>query len=195
MSDLKKLEATIRRGQKAFFDAARALLEIDRRKLWRPEFSSIVEYAAARFDFSGCDVSRYRNAGVVIENLSEFEELPTNESQARELAKLRHKEPQVKVWRAVLDSGENITARLIAETAERLLDGGAAEEQRQPTQPAEDRTAIHEVVTAVKFLQAAKDRIEALDEEGRLSLLQQIEIVEAEIEELRASLATSFVPA
>ncbi|MBA2116730.1 hypothetical protein [Bremerella alba] len=186
MSDLKKLEATIRRGQKAFFDAARALLEIERRKLWQPQFASIVEYAAARFDFSGCDVSRYRNAGLVLENLADFEQLPSNEAQCRALACLKHKEPQVKVWQALLESGDSISARTIEETAQRLLND--EEDDEQPVEVEEARTAIHEVVTAVKFLQAAKDRVQSLDEVGRTSLIKQIEIVEAEIVQLRESL-------
>jgi len=194
MSDLKKLEATIRRGQKAFFDAARALLEIERSQLWAPQFSSIVEYAAARFDFSGCDVSRYRNAGLVLENLAEFEALPSNESQCRAIATLKHKEPQVKVWKALVESGEKISARSIAETAERLLNDDADADDR-PVEFKEERTAIHEIVTAVKFLQAAKDRVESLDEEGRSSLMKQIEVMAAEIDQLRESLRSVAIAA
>lgn len=195
MSEIKKLEAIIRKGQTAFFAAARALLEIDRRELWRPEFSSIVDYAAARFDFSASDVSRYRNAGVVLENLAECERLPVNEAQCRELAKLRHKEPQVRVWGAAVESGKKITAKLIAETAERLLDGGEEDEFGPSAQPGEERTAIHEVVTAARFLKAARDRVEALDEDGRRSLMEQIKIIEQEIEELRACLSLDLITA
>lgn len=195
MSYLKKLESTIRRGQQAFFDAAKALLEIERRELWKPQFKSIVEYAAARFDFSGSDVSRYRNAGEVLERLEGFSKLPTNEAQCRALAQLRHREPQTKVWQAVLDTGKKITARLIQETAERILGGGQPDDHGGSSEPPEDRTAIHEVATAAQFLTAAKDRVEGLDEEGRLSLLSQIEIVEAQIGELRAYLSADLVVA
>ncbi len=187
-TELKKLESIVRKGQQAFFDAARALLEIDRRELWKPEFASIVEYAAARFDFSPCDVSRYRNAGVVLENLAEFEKLPTNEAQCRELARLRHKDPQSKVWQAVLDSDQKITGKLIADTAAQVLDG--VEPEVPTDEPVEVRTAIHEIVTAVKFLQAAKDRLADLDNDGRHGLLEQVKLVEQQVAELRALLAS-----
>lgn len=186
MPTLKQLEATIRNGQQSFFAAAKALLEIDRKKLWKPEFRTIVEYAEARFDFSTFDVTRYRNAGVVLENLAEFDTLPVNEAQCRELAKLRHKDPQCKVWAAVLESNEKITARLIASTAQRLL-GGA---QTATTKPEEEpRTAIQEIVQAVLFVQAARHGIENLDDEGRQMLTQQMEVIESEIQELRTLLA------
>lgn len=196
MSDLKKLEATIRKGQTAFFAAANALLEIERRGLWKPDFTSIVDYAAARFGLGGCDVSRYRNAAIVLENLEGIEKLPTNEAQCRELAKLRHQEPQWKVWNAVLESGEKITAKLIAETASQLLDGNDGEPQpSEPASPTEDRTAIHQVVTALNFLQAAQDGVEALDEDERSSLLEQLDIVEQQIDEIRSSLSAELVTA
>ena len=196
MSDLKKLEATIRKGQTAFFAAAKALLESEHRELWKPAFSSIVEYAAARFDFGGCDVSRYRNAGIVLENLESCEKLPTNEAQCRELAKLRHQEPQLKVWNAVVESGKKITAKLIAATAEQILDGGSGEPQSsEPQSPTEDRTAVHEVATALQFLQAAQDRVQALNEAQRISMLEQLDIVEQQFGELRASLSAELVAA
>ncbi len=196
MSDLKKLEATIRKGQTAFFAAAKALLEIDRRELWKPSFTSIVEYAAVRFDFGNCDVSRYRNAGVVLENLDGCEKLPANEAQCRELAKLRHREPQLKVWNSVVESGQKITAKLIAETAAQLLGGDDGEPKpSEPVSPNEDRTAIHEVVTALNFLQAAQERVEALGEEERSSLLEQLDIAEQHIGELRSSLSADLVSA
>ncbi|WP_417737040.1 hypothetical protein [Rosistilla oblonga] len=196
MSDLKKLEATIRKGQTAFFAAAKALLEIERRGLWKPNFTSIVEYAAARFGLGGCDVSRYRNAAIVLENLDGIEKPPTNEAQCRELAKLRHQEPQLKVWSAVVGSGEKITAKLIADTAAKLLGGDDGEPKpSEPVSPIEDRTAIHEVATALNFLQAAQERVNTLGEEERSSLLEQLDIAEQHIGELRSSLSAELVSA
>ena len=197
MSNLKKLEATIRKGQTAFFAAAQALLEIERNELWKPGFSSIVEYAAARFDFSGSDVSRYRNAAIVLENLDGVSKLPTNEAQCRELAKLKHREPQLKVWSAVVESGDKITAKFIAETAAKLLrgDGGSEAMPIEHQPPSEERTAVHEVVNAMTFLQAAQERVSSLDEMERSSMLEQHDLVEQQINELRASLSAELVSA
>ncbi len=189
MSELKKLEATIRRGQKSFLDTARAFLEIDRKELWKPDFRSIVDYAQARFDFIPAEVSRYRNAGIVLENLSDFATLPTNEGQCRILARLE-KDAQIAVWSAVVESGEKITAKLINDTTTELLGEEATSTSTTPSPEEPPRSAIQEIVQAVNFVQAARNRIDQLDEEGRTTLAAQIDIVEAELKELRILLAS-----
>ena len=82
----KQLLALVKNGQRAFFETAKAIWEIDKRNMWQASAKSMAEFCENEFGMSPADVSRYKGAARVLIHLAEFSVLPTNEGQARELA-------------------------------------------------------------------------------------------------------------
>ncbi|MBI1347126.1 hypothetical protein GC163_12650 [bacterium] len=179
----KQLITLVKRGQEAFFETAFAVWEIDRRKIWKESAKSMADFCDMEFGMSPADVTRYKGAARVLLNLHGFSVLPTNEGQARELVRLRHAEPQKTVWKAVVDSGEPITARLIRETADRLL--GKVEEDTQP-EPEIVITGIGRLVKVVQMLAKV-----VVNEDDRDAAVEQLDLIEGELARLRASLTDS----
>ncbi len=181
-SELKKLESAISKGQTAFFEMCKAILEIDRRKLYLP-YSSLVDYCEDRWDMSPSEVSRYRGAAMLLEHLNGFEVLPTNESQARELVRLKHQKPQREVWQAVIDSKEKITAKLIADTAKRLLN------DEEPVEPAPEpvTSPVFDLVSVVQHLQRIEEELKnaKLNEDEKKSLVENVGHVEELVKSIR----------
>lgn len=179
-----QLIAIVRKGQQAFFEMANAIYEIDKREIWKKSATSMAEFCEIEFGMSPTDISRYKGASRVLKNLSEFSILPTNEGQARELVRLRHADPQQKVWRAVLKrveySSEAITARLIRETAKAVLDD---EDESQP----EPEIVVTGVGQLVQIVQALSELTISMDEQS--AALEQLELIQKVVDGLRVQLA------
>ena len=175
----KQLLAIVRRGQEAFFQTAFAIYEIDRRKLWKTAAKSLADFCDVEFGMNPADVSRYKGAARVLMNLDGF-------SQARELVRLRHAEPQKTVWQAVVDrvaeTGEAITAKLIRETAESVFD--QPEEETQP----EPEIVVSGVGRLVQVAQMLSDVTVAEDE--RNAAREQLDLIQTILDGLKASLAS-----
>lgn len=111
---LKTCEKVIRKGQESFTQMAKAVVTIRDEKLYLLEFTTLGAYFSEKWDMSPQDVTRYTNAGKVLNLLEQkgHTVLPMNEAQARALADLTP-DMQVAVWDAAVKSGEKITAKLI----------------------------------------------------------------------------------
>ena len=116
---LKKCESDIKKGQTAFITAARAVMTIKTKHLYLPDYKTAAEYFEAKWDMSAADVSRYKNAAEIIEQLESngISQLPSNEGQARALREIAGFEHRKEVWQAVVNSGQRITAKLIHQLA------------------------------------------------------------------------------
>ncbi len=102
---LTELEEVITRGQKSFIEVGQALLEIRDSRLYRLSFSTFEDYCRERWGWSHQRVSQLvigSEVATIVATSSSS--LPQNESQARELAKLRD-EPDVmrEVWQEAVD--------------------------------------------------------------------------------------------
>lgn len=85
---LLKLESTIEKNLKAFYEVGRALLEIRESRLYRKEFSTFEDYCRDRWDM-GRTYSHYViESAAVMDNVHNCEHKPTTESQTRPLTKL-----------------------------------------------------------------------------------------------------------
>ncbi|HCS50105.1 hypothetical protein [Rubinisphaera sp.] len=156
---LTECETIIVDGQKAFIRTCVAIVTIDKCDLFRPH-KSLHAYCAFRFDFSDTETGRYRNAGIVLLNLSglsaeamlagkksaegHYNILPANEGQSREMAKLKDAELQNKVWGEVIALSKKmdgkITAKLIKEVIEAITgDGGSDDGDGESTSPSPDK--------------------------------------------------------
>ncbi len=185
-SELKRLESAISKGQAAFFEMCKAILEIDTRKLYIP-CPSLVDYCEKRWDMTASEVCRYRGAALVLEHLNGFDVLPKNESQARELVKLKHQKPQQEVWQAVIDSGKKITAKLVEDTAKSLLNDEEPEPAPEPA-PEPVTSPVFDLVSVVQHLQHIEEELKnaKLSEDERKSLAENVGHMEALVQSIRA---------
>jgi hypothetical protein len=132
---LERLESEIRDGltnivstfRVRFVQVGNALLQIETNLLFQPEYETLSEYAAARFNLEPSATTKFMNAARTIQTLeaNAFSRLPDNERQTRELwpalkAETTHDEPRVQnlcdVWTECVkreDNGERLSAELI----------------------------------------------------------------------------------
>lgn len=143
---LNECEATIKAGQSAFFETAYAVKMIRDEELYQPEFKTMGEYFAEKWDFTPSDISRFTNAADVLDTLKEHKvrTLPTMEGHTRALAELSEGSGKkrtfgkcVPVWVAALNSGKKITAALIRELANPKSATPATTDQKQVAQTAD----------------------------------------------------------
>jgi hypothetical protein len=133
---LAELETVIERGLQTFIEVGSALMEIRNSRLYRQTYATFEEYCQERWDLRKSRIYQLMDAAEVVENLksstivelsSGSTPLPTNEAQARPLAKLGL-EMQRQVWRRAVETAPEgkITARHI-ETVVREFQAAQAE--------------------------------------------------------------------
>lgn len=117
--DRQRLELKVER---AFYEAGKALAELQLRRLYRSTHKTFEEYCRDRFGMQRAYPYRLIDAAAVFDNLSPIGDIfPTAESQCRPLARLEPEE-QRQVWQqAVKQTGGNVpTARIVKSIVERL---------------------------------------------------------------------------
>lgn len=140
-SALVEHEAVIERGIKTFYEVGTALADIRDRKLYRADYGTFEEYAEKRWQMSRRRAYQMIEAAGVVHNFSHSEiDVPTTESQARELSRIPEPE-RVAVWAETVERTDGKpTAAAVRETYEQrqqptdddLLDG---DDWVQPTGP------------------------------------------------------------
>ena len=118
---LKECEDIIRAGLVQFVEVGTALMEIRDSRLYRGTHGTFEEYVNLVLSLTRTHAYRLMDGAQVIHDLSpigDISMLPTNEAQARELARFKTPEERVAAWRKVIDvAGEKpITAKLVHET-------------------------------------------------------------------------------
>ncbi len=137
---LQELEGVIREHRKGFMFTGTALAEISERKLYRTTHKTFEAYCSEVWDISQRHAYRMIEASEAVAGLPEkCDQLVTNEAQARELAAVpkAKREKVIKKAAAVAEkTGEPITAKAIAEVAEKVL---APVEKNTPVEKRTDR--------------------------------------------------------
>jgi hypothetical protein len=112
-----------------FLEVSQALLEINERRLYRlAGHGTFAEYCELRWQLTRGNAYRKIDVARVVNVLTDakIETLPANESQARELAKLKN-DPELltDVWQEVISNGSSgpATARDVREAVEGRLSG------------------------------------------------------------------------
>jgi len=123
---LKKCEEKIERGLETFFEVGAALLEIRDTRLYRGGYSTFEDYCRERWGMSRQRAHQYIEASEVVGNLSTIVDIPSTESQARELVALKP-EYQAGAWARVLENAHGrgngkITASDIRKVVEGMPD-------------------------------------------------------------------------
>ncbi|MGK7915554.1 MAG: hypothetical protein AB4038_08405 [Prochloraceae cyanobacterium] len=105
--DLERLEAQIK---SAVLEAAKALWEINTRRLYRGLYATFEEYCEATFEFSSRYIYYQVKFGQVLNALEQSEQtvqiLPQSEYQVRPLSKLKEESSQVEAWLEAIKRAE-----------------------------------------------------------------------------------------
>lgn len=114
MERLLEFETLIGRNQECFYKIGQALKEIRDNRLYKQAlFESFETYTRQRWDMGKAYAYRLIRAYEVIYNLSPIgDKLPANESQVRPLTQMDSIEQRC-IWRAIINSGMELTARNI----------------------------------------------------------------------------------
>lgn len=101
-AELAQHEAVIERGLQTFYEVGTALLAIRDKRLYRADYSTFEDYCRERWQLKQSRAYQLMDAANVMTNLqsSTIVELPTNESQVRQLTQL-DEEAQRLAWEVV----------------------------------------------------------------------------------------------
>lgn len=117
--DLERLEIVIQKNIGSFFDTGRALIEIRDRELYKLRNGGAYEtfdaYCRGVWDFARSTAYQFIDSVKVIENIrncGQIDVIPTTESQARPLARLKP-EQQREAWQKAVDTATDgkVTAK------------------------------------------------------------------------------------
>lgn len=119
---LTSYEVVIEQGLQSFVEVGSALMRIRDERLYREAFGTFEAYCQERWNLSRFYVHRLIEASEVVEMLP-IGNRPTNESQARELAKLDDPAEQQAAWQEVCEEAEvngvQVTAAKVREVVNR----------------------------------------------------------------------------
>lgn len=131
---LQELEGVIEANFKGFVAVGMALSEIREDRLYRRQYRTFEEYCVNLWDVKKSQAYNLINASVVVQNLSTIVDknnntdakntpeilLPSNEAQARELAKLPPEE-QVYVWERTVNLANNTKTKITAKSVKQMV--------------------------------------------------------------------------
>lgn len=129
--DLRKLEAIVEQGKRAFIETGRALREIRDRQLYKEEFTSFESYVKERFSITKQHAYRLLSAVGTAERLKEPEEervthgLPSEnqappERSLREIARLPE-DQQKEAWDEIKQASDNPTLSEVKQAVDQRL--------------------------------------------------------------------------
>lgn len=135
----RELEALEQQVQDSFYAAAKALLTINKRRLYRETHSTFELYCQERFDFTPRHTYHQIKAAEIIGNLQESERpvqiLPVSEYQIRPLSRLKTPASQAEAWRRSVDKagGRLPTHDLVKEVVAEFIPEQGLPETTPPT--------------------------------------------------------------
>ncbi|HAC64033.1 MAG TPA: hypothetical protein DCF68_10960 [Cyanothece sp. UBA12306] len=108
--DLERLEAQVK---SAVLEAAKALWEINSRRLYRERYATFEDYCEDTFKFSSRYIYYQVRFGQFLNTLEQSERavqiLPQSEYQARPLSKLKEESEQIEAWLEAVERAEGKT--------------------------------------------------------------------------------------
>lgn len=159
-------EQVIERGLATFHEVGAALLAIRDGRLYRATHKTFEDYCQARWSMTHRRADQLIEAAGVAFNLGKyFPKLPANDTQARELAKLRDID-QILAWKTVIETapGGKITAGhvgAVAETLRELRDTGALDIGEELTIPASEVIQARLTEETYERMQRQREHIDA----------------------------------
>lgn len=162
---LQQCEDVIRRGQSSFREVGAALLRIRDEKLYRDAHKTFEAYIKEEWDFSRAHAYRLIDASAAVENVSKLETMPapSNEGQARELAKLPG-DQQSAVWEEVV---ERTDGRPTAAEVRKVVEEKLGNTPRKYPTKSEREAQAEEYEARLKEIRKNKDRSRKLPASAR----------------------------
>jgi len=150
---LEELENMIRKADLSYIEKGKALCEIVNTGLYRLEsFVDFGIYCHKRWEMKSSHAYRLIHAASIAESLSPFgDKIPAMEAHARPLVRFRqHADDLQKVWQAVLDRDEKVTAALIQAVAEELYPTKKTEPETKEPDDKEPGDTDHAYSASIK---------------------------------------------
>ena len=169
-------EATIRNGQKAFYNIGRALTDIAQFRLYRATHSTFAKYAKEKWDMTTARVSQYQAAYRIhaLLTAADIKPLPASESQCRPLVRIPADENMdariSSVWNEVVNHGDNITAKLVNDMVDAEL--GIEKKAADSTADADALTAAEKSAGNDAPSAAAEQRAEVRELKRKIAYLE-----------------------
>lgn len=199
---LVSCEASIRNGLKAYQNVGKALTIIAQGRLYRSTHSTFAKYAKDKWDMTTGRVSQLQQAYRIHQLLqvAGFKTLPVTESQCRPLSRIPQDESMdsriIAVWRAVVDSKEKITAKLINDAVDTELGiepkQETADDSKGTGTAGKAGTADDDETRAEKDCKLAEMRAELLAARQKIAYLESV--LEAEKRAHQRTKAANGVP-
>jgi hypothetical protein len=163
-----------RQVEESFLSAARALREINERRLYRDSYSTFEDYVRDRFDFTKRLAYYYIDAANIADNLSANSELkvhilPTSETQVRPLKTLSP-DDQREVWRKAVEKAEGRapSGALVRETREELF--SSDKDGKIPQLKEGDVCVIHSTDPILSDRKGYWGIVDSVESDGTLTL-------------------------
>lgn len=118
---LGKLERTIEKGLRTFYEVGMALATIREQKLYKAEYETFDAYCRRRWEFTSRRAYQLIDAAIVVENVNNCSQTPASESHARQLAKVTP-EYQCEVWEQCVETAPS--GKMTADHVERVVTRG-----------------------------------------------------------------------
>ncbi|MFK0732997.1 MAG: hypothetical protein ACIWVG_17900 [Gloeotrichia echinulata HAB0833] len=131
--ELRRLEATVERGLRAFWEIGQALRQIQNQHLYRQDYKNFEEYCITRWEMSRRSAYQLIEAASVYENVRHGAQiLPANERQARPLTVLPP-EKQREAWNKAVSTAPSgkVTSVHVAQVAKEYQQGGVVTKPRK----------------------------------------------------------------
>lgn len=136
-SELARQEAVIERGLHTFVEVGLALTVIRDARLYRLGHATFAEYCRDRWKMDRQRAYQLIEAAQVVENVKNVLQIepPQNDSQARELAKVREPEAQRAVWQRVIETAPDgvVTTAFVKQVVREMAHEARAEPPPFPT--------------------------------------------------------------
>lgn len=118
---LQTSEQIIESGLKTFVEVGNALMSIRDERLYREQYPTFEAYCRERWSWSSRHVNRQIEAAQIAGAVGPIGPVPSTESQARELSRLKEPEAIRETWQEVTSSNPQPTARDIRQAVERRI--------------------------------------------------------------------------
>ncbi|MBP5974189.1 MAG: hypothetical protein KME46_21590 [Brasilonema angustatum HA4187-MV1] len=150
--ELRRLEATVERCLKAFWQIGQALREIRDKRLYREYYSTFEEYCMTRWEMSRRSAYQLISAASVYENVRHGAQiLPANERQARPLVALPP-EQQREAWAKAVSTAPSgkVTAVHITQVAKEYQQGSVATKFRKKKTPDKQQSTNNSIQSVAR---------------------------------------------
>lgn len=131
--ELRRLEATVERGLRAFWEIGEALRQIQEQRLYRQHYKNFEEYCITRWEMSRRSAYQLIEAASVYENVRHGAQiLPANERQARPLTVLPP-EKQREAWNKAVSTAPSgkVTSVHVAQIAKEYQQSSVVTKSRK----------------------------------------------------------------